>query len=69
MIGNKKGAMKDLMAGAKMLFSGGSNKEAQAHAERTRTSEADVILFSGCRDDQTSADAFIDGTNQPISFE
>jgi hypothetical protein len=32
-------------------------------AMQIRTSNADVVHISGCRDDQTSADAFIEGAN------
>ncbi|RKP10957.1 peptidase C14, caspase domain-containing protein [Thamnocephalis sphaerospora] len=34
--------------------------DAQRRAEKMRRSDADVVQFSGCRDDQTSADANID---------
>ncbi|KAF8520265.1 peptidase C14, caspase domain-containing protein [Hysterangium stoloniferum] len=34
----------------------GSANKADAHARRTRTSPADVISWSGCKDSQTSAD-------------
>lgn len=34
----------------------GSNKKAEAYARQTRTSPADVISWSGCKDSQTSAD-------------
>ncbi|KAI9183564.1 hypothetical protein H9P43_004482 [Blastocladiella emersonii ATCC 22665] len=35
-------------------------QEALALSEREKVARADVIVFSGCRDDQTSADAYID---------
>lgn len=35
--------------------------QAQALTELTRTSPADVIMFSGCRDNQTSSDATVCG--------
>jgi len=35
----------------------GSNKKAENYARATRTSAADVISWSGCKDSQTSADA------------
>lgn len=35
----------------------GSNSEAAEKTKQTRTSPADVIMWSGCKDSQTSADA------------
>ncbi|KAF7327712.1 hypothetical protein MKEN_00350700 [Mycena kentingensis (nom. inval.)] len=35
----------------------GSNKRADEYSKQTRTSHADVISWSGCKDSQTSADA------------
>ncbi|GAB5037338.1 peptidase c14 [Nannochloropsis oceanica] len=50
------------MDAVKHLLSAGGNEEARKKAEKERTNtDADVIQFSGCRDDQTSADARIDG--------
>ncbi|VDB86646.1 unnamed protein product [Peniophora sp. CBMAI 1063] len=40
----------------------GSDKRANEKAKRTKTSPADVISWSGCKDSQTSADAFEAGT-------
>jgi hypothetical protein len=37
------------------------NSAARQKTLETRSTEADVISFSGCKDDQTSADASIDG--------
>ena len=34
---------------------------AREKTKQTRTTEADVIQFSGCKDEQTSADAMIGG--------
>lgn len=39
----------------------GGNEEARKKAEKEKTTDADVIQFSGCRDDQTSADTKVDG--------
>jgi hypothetical protein len=36
-------------------------------ARRTKTSPADVIQFSGCKDNQTSADA-VEGVSTPTSM-
>ena len=36
-------------------------REAQEITVKTRSSQADVIVFSGCKDDQTSADGLIKG--------
>jgi hypothetical protein len=44
-----------LMEGIKLLRKRGDNKDAQRKTEETRTSLADVIMFSGCRDDQVSS--------------
>ena len=50
------------MDAVKHLLSAGGNEEARKKAEKERTNtDADVIQFSGCRDDQTSADAKIGG--------
>ena len=35
----------------------GNEKRANERAKRTKTSSADVISWSGCKDSQTSADA------------
>lgn len=40
----------------------GGNSKAEAYARQTRTSPADVISWSGCKDDQTSADTNEAGT-------
>merc|ERR1711862_1014216 len=49
--------------GVSLLMSGnkGGNSRARNKTIQTRTTEADVIQFSGCRDSQTSADAQIGG--------
>jgi len=61
--GNKKVAMQSLTQGFKALMTG--DKEGNAAARQktidTRSTEADVISFSGCKDAQTSADASIGG--------
>jgi metacaspase-1 len=64
--GNKTTAMKSLTQGFQSLISsGGDNSGANASAVQktiaTRSTEADVISFSGCKDAQTSADATIAG--------
>jgi hypothetical protein len=51
----------DTTEGIGSLLGPGENKAAKAKAEREKSSEADVIQFGGCRDDQTSADAHING--------
>ncbi len=46
----------------KHMLSGGGNEEARKKAEKEKTNTAaDVIQFSGCRDNQTSADVNKDG--------
>mmetsp|Transcript_16322 Transcript_16322/g.39051 ORF Transcript_16322/g.39051 Transcript_16322/m.39051 type:complete len:346 (-) Transcript_16322:138-1175(-) len=61
--GNTKRAVGSIAQGMKLLLSGNSegNSEAREKTIKTRSTEADVIQFSGCRDSQTSADANIDG--------
>jgi hypothetical protein len=61
--GNKKKAFASGMAGMKLIMKGdnGGNSAAKEKAIKTRTTEADVIQFSGCKDSQTSADAHING--------
>lgn len=61
--GNRKALMKNLTAGFKQMMEG--DKEGNAAARQktidTRSTEADVVSFSGCKDSQTSADATIGG--------
>ena len=52
--GDKMGALKGIFGVVKKAA--GSNSGAEAYARETRTSPADVISFSGCKDSQTSAD-------------
>ncbi|KXS12938.1 hypothetical protein M427DRAFT_501775 [Gonapodya prolifera JEL478] len=58
--GDTKGAVINLVAGM-MAVSGEGEKAARA-ARKSKSSSGDVILFSGSKDDQTSADAKIDGS-------
>ena len=44
-------------AGTNLFKKVTSGNKAVETARRTKTSPADVIQFSGCKDDQTSADA------------
>ncbi|KAH6916789.1 metacaspase [Coprinopsis sp. MPI-PUGE-AT-0042] len=52
------GDMGGLFRSAQTLFNVATNQndEAHEHTKATRTSHADVIFFSGCKDEQTSAD-------------
>lgn len=61
--GNKKRAVSSITQGMKLLMSGekGGNSKAKEKSIKTRSTDADVIQFSGCRDSQTSADAHING--------
>ena len=61
--GNKNKAFASGMEGMKLIMKGGKggNSAAKEKAVKTRTTEADVIQFSGCKDSQTSADAHING--------
>jgi hypothetical protein len=62
--GNKA---KALVSGVRALTlyldkdNGKPNEAAKQHQIQIRSTVADVIQFSGCRDDQTSADAHISG--------
>jgi len=53
-----RGDMSGVFKGVQGLFktATGSNRKAEEYARATRTSAADVISWSGCKDDQTSAD-------------
>jgi hypothetical protein len=61
--GNKKTMMKNMTVGFKSMMDGDKkgNSAARKKTIDTRSSEADVISFSGCKDSQTSADASIGG--------
>lgn len=64
MDGNKAVLMKSVTQGFKQ-FMNGDDKSSDAAARQktidTRSTEADVVSFSGCMDNQTSADATIGG--------
>jgi hypothetical protein len=52
--GDKDGALSSLITlGKEIIESHKTNEELR----KNNTSQADVIMFSGCKDDQTSADA------------
>ena len=54
-----KGDMSGVISAGTSLFKKlTSGRGAVERARRTKTSPADVIQFSGCKDYQTSADAF-----------
>ncbi|KAI9023752.1 caspase domain-containing protein [Phycomyces nitens] len=53
--GNVSGALSSFMSlGSKIMKSKSSSEE----SKQAKSSPADVIMFSGCKDEQTSADAF-----------
>ena len=56
--GNTVGAAVTLVSN---MLSSVSGSRVEANAQRTRSAMADVIMFAGCKDDQTSADTFISG--------
>lgn len=64
---NKKALMnfgKEVMAVGKGALKGskdGRSDDAKVEAAKANTTDADIIMFSGCKDDQTSADATIKG--------
>ncbi|KAF8518458.1 peptidase C14, caspase domain-containing protein [Gautieria morchelliformis] len=53
-----RGDLSGAMSGVSSIFktATGEGKKAEEYARRTRTSPADVISWSGCKDSQTSAD-------------
>ncbi|ODN73584.1 hypothetical protein L202_08084 [Cryptococcus amylolentus CBS 6039] len=51
--GDTNGIMKSLFGAAKSAFSA---NQANEKTKKTKTSPADVVMWSGCKDDQTSAD-------------
>lgn len=61
--GNKSKARASLQQGFELLKAGGNggNSAAREKTIKTRSTDADVISFSGCKDSQTSADAQIGG--------
>lgn len=60
--GNKKGAFMSVRDGVQLLLLPPQKNQNQAKVEQMRVVRADVVQFSGCRDDQTSADANISGS-------
>ncbi|KAK9329806.1 caspase domain-containing protein [Lipomyces starkeyi] len=58
--GDLGGAISSITTVFKQATAGGGSQAAEV-TKRTKTSPADVILFSGCKDSQTSADSFEDG--------
>ncbi|KAI8077364.1 caspase domain-containing protein [Gilbertella persicaria] len=52
--GDKEGALSSIMSLGKQLMEA---RNVSDRVRRKNTSQADVIMFSGCKDDQTSADA------------
>jgi hypothetical protein len=58
--GGTIGAVTGLMKAAMQTVQGGG-QNAQKMSEQTKSSVADVVMFSGCKDNQTSADTFIGG--------
>jgi len=66
--GDTKSAVKSLLGGAKSIAKGflssknGGGEGGQGSVQDSSKAGGDVYLFSGCKDDQTSADAHIDGS-------
>ncbi|KAI7897835.1 caspase domain-containing protein [Cokeromyces recurvatus] len=58
--GNKSGALSSLMTFGKSLM---SRKKIDERIKKFKSSESDVIMFSGCKDNQTSADAMENGAS------
>ncbi|CCH43893.1 hypothetical protein BN7_3447 [Wickerhamomyces ciferrii] len=55
--GDNAGVMRGVQGLFKLATGGGSNSEAYEKTKKTKTSPADVVMFSGSKDDQTLADA------------
>ena len=63
-----KGDMSGVISAGTSLFKKvTAGKAATERARRTKTSPADVIMFSGCKDSQTSADA-VEAVRYPPFF-
>ncbi|KAI9485370.1 MAG: caspase domain-containing protein [Benjaminiella poitrasii] len=58
--GNKSGALSSLMSLGKSVM---GRKTVDERVKKFKSSEADVIMFSGCKDNQTSADAMENGAS------
>jgi len=58
-----KGDMKGVFSSVKNLLNSTKGNGAAERARQTKMSHADVIQFSGCKDSQTSADAYEAGTS------
>lgn len=56
-----RGDMSGVIRGISSIISTGSNRKAEEISRKTRTSSADVISWSGCKDSQTSADTIQGG--------
>lgn len=62
LMGNKTAAVACAIDGVgSLLFGNKTNEAARKRTEQENQSAADVVQIGGCRDDQTSADARIDG--------
>ncbi|ODV63032.1 caspase family protein ASCRUDRAFT_21414, partial [Ascoidea rubescens DSM 1968] len=61
MAGDAESAVKSVFGTIQNVMSLKANEGASEKTKKTRTSPADVIMLSGCKDDQTSADASIGG--------
>ncbi|KAI8635947.1 peptidase C14, caspase domain-containing protein [Parasitella parasitica] len=58
--GNKSGALSSLMSLGKSIM---SKKSVDERVKQFKSSESDIIMFSGCKDNQTSADAMENGAS------
>ena len=59
--GNTIGALMGLVSSVSSVLTSGNPSDAQERTRQTRSSMADVIMFSGSKDSQTSKDTFIQG--------
>lgn len=59
--GDSSGMFRGLKSLASLAVNGGGNSQARERTKQTKTSPADVIMLSGSKDNQTSADATENG--------
>jgi hypothetical protein len=56
--GNPVSAIGSVLSGVNAILNG---PKAEQKSQQTRSTMADVVMFSGCKDGQTSADTFVGG--------
>lgn len=53
--------LKDFVKDTVLSKGGGKTSDARKEDMKAKTTDADIIMFSGCKDDQTSADTSVNG--------